>query len=494
MRIICSLLLSLSLSFFLGASNALAADYIWSAYMYNVGTYTGSSPAAACNATIAAYNEPRDGDYTLDGVHMLNAANPHVFICDISSDKQNLQISIEARRSGDSCPLETTYNAGTGNCDGPEPDPCEDSAGATKQHEHRIGDLGSGEHSEPPSSVCEGSCQYAWDQSAASSCYRYVANGDLNGAFCKYTYKANGVSCTSDNPQPGSVFDQPPTKPPSDTTPEYFSDNSCSSWVTNPDGTQSKSCSSTTTNSQPGNMDCTGSSSTLVCGSGNPPPFYSDTTKDQQTTTTTGSDGSTTSTTTTDTTQTTCKGTKPCTTETSTETDSTTTDANGNTTDESSECTGDACESEEEDQAAEEEEEQEEEGVEREVSGESCSSDLSCAGDAIDCAILRQQKEMRCSLDWASQQDAVLAEAGSSEYELGTEEIDASDLFSGPSAGRWLSPTCPADRVIHLATTGTSITFSWSFVCQYASGLGNLLVALASLFFAVYVGRAFGGD
>ena len=101
---------------------------------------------------------------------------------------------------------------------------------------------------------------------------------------------------------------------------------------------------------------------------------------------------------------------------------------------------------------------------------------------------------MRCSLDWDTQKGAVIAEAGRAEYQLQTEEIDASSLFSGPSAARWLSASCPADRSIYLTLTDSSITFSWSFVCQYASALGNLLVALASLFFAVYVGRAFGGD
>jgi hypothetical protein len=45
-----------------------------------------------------------------------------------------------------------------------------------------------------------------------------------------------------------------------------------------------------------------------------------------------------------------------------------------------------------------------------------------------------------------------------------------------------------------LRSVNASVTVSWSFVCQYASSLGPLVVALASLFFAIYVGRAWGGD
>lgn len=180
-----------------------------------------------------------------------------------------------------------------------------------------------------------------------------------------------------------------------------------------------------------------------------------------------------------------------CTTTTTTTTTTTGKDGTGAVTDEGTACSGDKCDN----PATPEDESQEEEGeeVERTVAGESCGSNLSCDGDAIDCAMLKQQKDLACSLDWETQKGQVLAEAAKSEYQLGTEEINSAGFFSGPSSSRWLSASCPPDRAYYLETTNSTVVFSWSYVCQYATNLGYLLVALASLFFAVYVGRAFGG-
>ncbi len=137
---------------------------------------------------------------------------------------------------------------------------------------------------------------------------------------------------------------------------------------------------------------------------------------------------------------------------------------------------------------------EEETPPESSVGGEACASDLTCEGDAIQCAILRQQKKQACLYDWDQHKGTVTAEAAKPEYQLQTEDIDVSALFSGPTAARWLPSSCPADRVVNLRSVNASVTVSWSFVCQYASSLGPLVVALASLFFAIYVGRAWGGD
>ncbi|MDG9926362.1 MULTISPECIES: virulence factor TspB C-terminal domain-related protein [unclassified Pseudomonas] len=231
----------------------------------------------------------------------------------------------------------------------------------------------------------------------------------------------------------------------------------------------------------------------LHCTSPDYVPESNSSTKTDQVQQNSNAQGGTTTTTNTSQTDTNCKAGK-CTSSTTNSSSSSSTDGNGNTTGESSTCTGPKCDDPTTPGDESEEEEESEEEVERLASGEACGSSLSCGGDAIDCAMLRTQKEMRCALDWDSQKGSVLAEAGKSEYQLQTDEIDAGSLFSGPSAGRWLSASCPPDRVVHLSLTGSSVTFSWNFVCQYASALGNLLVALSSLFFAVYVGRAFGGD
>lgn len=235
-----------------------------------------------------------------------------------------------------------------------------------------------------------------------------------------------------------------------------------------------------------------GGSTGYVCVKPDYVPQAHDKTTQDVVTQTTNPDGSKTTVTQTTTNHTTCKA-GACTTTTTTTTTTNGTNPDGSPGDSSTVCTGDKCDNPATDKDESKEEEAEEE-VERTASGGDCSASLSCEGDAIDCAVLEQQKLMRCSMDWETQKGAVIAEAGKAEYQLETDEIDVGDLFSGPSAARWLTASCPADRSIYLSLTGSSITFSWQFICDYASGLGNLLVALASLFFAVYVGRAFGGS
>lgn len=207
---------------------------------------------------------------------------------------------------------------------------------------------------------------------------------------------------------------------------------------------------------------------------------------------TTNPDGTKTQVTETTTTSTTCKA-GDCKTSTTVTTTTKNTDADGNTTGEDSVCKGDKCDDPTTPQDESQEEEDAEE-VERTASGDSCSDNLQCEGDAIDCAILRQQKAMRCSLDWDSQKGSVIAEASKAEYQLQEEEIDASGLFSGPSAARWLSSSCPADRHIYLKSTNSTVTYSWADACGVADVIGYFLVFGASLFFAVYVGRSFGGS
>ncbi|MFV9611984.1 virulence factor TspB C-terminal domain-related protein [Pseudomonas aeruginosa] len=71
--------------------------------------------------------------------------------------------------------------------------------------------------------------------------------------------------------------------------------------------------------------------------------------------------------------------------------------------------------------------------------------------------------------------------------------INTGELFNaGISASRWLPSARPAPKVISLSS-GPSQTFSWEPECQMASSLAPIIVGLASLFFAVYVGRSIGG-
>ncbi|QOF84707.1 hypothetical protein IG194_30035 [Pseudomonas sp. ADPe] len=69
-------------------------------------------------------------------------------------------------------------------------------------------------------------------------------------------------------------------------------------------------------------------------------------------------------------------------------------------------------------------------------------------------------------------------------------DVDIGSLFG--EGTRFLPSACPAvsTTTLHVGP----LQFNWQPVCQYAELVGKFLVAWASLFFATYVGRAFGGD
>jgi len=298
--------------------------------------------------------------------------------------------------------------------------------------------------------------------------------------FCTVEYKGNGSSCTSGNPSPGSPFDQPPSKPPTKADPTFSKDNKCGDWVTQPDGTQTRSCSSTSESKVPGKVDCTGDS----CKAGVPPPQYDKTDTKQDTEKKTNPDGSTSTKTDTTTDKTTCKGVEPCKTTSKKETETGEEDAEGKPGDSDYECTGTGC--------AEEEEDEEKSSV----SGEGCDVPVSCEGDAIQCAILRQQKESRCAIDEAMNYEDNKSKIDQlvqgDEYQLEEETFQIPSFATG--ATRFLpSSGCPAPSRATLSN-GRSLQFEYDPFCTFAEGISPVVVACALLFAALYVGRGLGGS
>jgi len=127
------------------------------------------------------------------------------------------------------------------------------------------------------------------------------------------------------------------------------------------------------------------------------------------------------------------------------------------------------------------------------VRGADCDKPLQCTGDAVQCAALNYQKQSRCAEIYdVPAQNFVKAQISKDEYQLEETDISTTSLFTdGTSAGRWLPSACPAPKSFSI--TGVSTSLSMQPACDAASALGPLFVALASLFFAVYVGRSFGG-
>lgn len=399
------------------------------------------------------------------------------------------QTHLTVKRFGDSCPNNGTWNNSTGTCD---PDKCEATAGKKINHQHTRGLIGT-PATEPPISICKNSCQYTFTF-AVNDVFRFVnpTPQQLDMTYGNYVYQGNGTACTNGNPAPGNIFDQPPSLPPMDKTPEYNQDNKCDDWKTNPDGTLTRSCTSTEEFKQPGTLDCVGLTA-AHCKPGNPSPEYTKTDVTSETKQTTNPDGSKQTDTITTTDKTICKGAKPCTNTNKTETETTGTDAQGKEGDKETTCKGTGC-TPSKDKTEKDDTEEEEKEEERTAITGSCDAPVTCSGDAIDCAVLQEQKSQRCLIEDAgdfpkhkSDVDSLLTDE---KYQLETETVQVPGLLEGST--RFLPSSCPAPKHVSLSG-GKSVSIDFDLFCRFASGIAPVIVALALLFGALYVGRSFGG-
>jgi len=130
------------------------------------------------------------------------------------------------------------------------------------------------------------------------------------------------------------------------------------------------------------------------------------------------------------------------------------------------------------------------------VSG-SCSAQstaVQCEGDAVLCAIYKEQFKSNCALQAALSEQAVndgvaYAEALTEADKPVDEVFDVSDFFDKAlSKSRWMPTSCMPDDAF--TALGKSLSLSWQPVCDMASYLAPLIVFVASMFFAVTVVKA----
>lgn len=112
----------------------------------------------------------------------------------------------------------------------------------------------------------------------------------------------------------------------------------------------------------------------------------------------------------------------------------------------------------------------------------------------IQCAILRKNKEQVCQWKYDSEaQGQVESALSGPEYQLQDQDIPVSGLFNDAlNKGRWLPQSCPAPQTF--SVMGRSYSFSWEPACRFALAIGPLIVALASIFFAVTIARGIKGS
>lgn len=471
----------------------LAVDYSWT---ISVSGYTGKgpSPKAALEQFCAVHPSYGPGGYCEPSRHTL-----------IRFDDATWQVRFfftdgrEAGRhniirSGDSCPSGTSYNSLTGECEG---DKCEVTVGNFIYHEFAFATIGenSNPSTDPPITVCKDSCQYShtYDGYTVKSRRDFTPPDKIIGYF---KYKGNGISCTPSSNDP-SVFDQPPSKEPVTTPPELTHESNCNDWVSNPDGTLTRSCTSKKEFKEPGSIECTDGYSIDSCKPVSPSPEYTKTDVSETTTEKTNPDGSKSSDTTKTTDKTSCKGLNPCSSTSKTETTTSETGADGKPGNTSSNCTGDACADDKDGDGEEDKEEPEE----RTASVGSCDAAFSCTGDAIDCAILKKQKEQQCfaedQADFEGNKADIegLFEGQGDKFTLdeGSGDIDVPSFIN--QGTRFLPSSCPEAENFSLTTAGgRSFTLSYEPLCRAASDLSGLFVAVATILAALYVGRSVGGN
>lgn len=480
------------------SSSAFAEDYYWS----GAGVGHFSTPALACQALAQKYIDSSTGVYINHKVDSLTFQTVEKYKCVLGATKASdgsyvspLQ-TLYVYRYGTSCPVDTEYNPTTGVCDG---DPCKPKEGQEQRVSKSgfkndsflacfvVERLGGKTYCQPKSTACFDGC-------AVDTAGDLLCTYDIAGQYhCAGTGTFNGTSCSSEVPS------SDPDPDGNDPVPqEKSSDEPCIYGTVNgvTSCEQRKRLDSEGVFSQrEGEGECTEEG----C-SGTDAKSKEDKTK-TEITSSTDADGVTTTTKTDTKTQTKCTGTDTnCTTSTTTKTTTTKTDGAGNTTSTTGTCSGPQCESNTNpdadgdgfgdcvgDDCGEGEEVSS-------VSGESCDVELSCEGDAIQCAILRQEKENNCKWRLGAEEEAAITASVSGEgFELEEKNLDGAALFNEAiSQGRWLAASCPAPRSI--SVMGKTISFSWEPVCEFAIAMGPLIVALASLFFAVFVFRGVKGS
>ncbi len=475
---------------------ALAFSLIsWSQFVFAVDYYYMRSGWHDHYLTVQA---ACDHYYSIAGSnyrHIAIHGGPAIYQCEHYNTNGQIRY-IQINRHGDGCSAGSTFDPDIGECKEPESDKCEPTIGAEVEHRHRAGEFtGAGVIAgrvDPPGSVCRSECQYAFSGSAPSRAYRFE-NGDPIGVFLAFKYRGNGVSCTGNE----SEFAQP-----SDGTPVVEKQSECTTKITDAEGRQRYDCQATELNIDPGNMECSLGTvgGELQCIPKPPSPKLTDKKIDQEITEKTNPDGSKDTTTTTTTTTTQCTGVKSCSTSTTTNVSNNHTKADGTPGGESNTCTGPGCK--DADGKTQEEREEEEEKSESKVTGgQTCEAAPACEGDAVQCAILKQQYEARCDFEESEDFEASKAdikglfEGQGDKFKLdeGRGDIDVPSFIN--QGTRFLPATCPAAESFSLTTAGGR-TFSLSYepLCRAASDLSGLFVAVATILAALYVGRSVGGN
>lgn len=172
---------------------SMAEDYYWTATGFDGQAYT--SPSPQCSILLPAPVQS-GSQYITYSVSSSNMFSPEQYICNFTrtvtypdNSSSSSAVSLMWYRRGDSCPVDTIYNAQTGACEAPqEPENlCEDKVGQSEPFS-KTGTRGDGFYDTvnvggknmgvTPDSACLGGCSAFLNQS------------------CVFTISANRYSCS----------------------------------------------------------------------------------------------------------------------------------------------------------------------------------------------------------------------------------------------------------------------------------------------------------
>ena len=346
------------------------------------------------------------------------------------------------QRYGDTCRSGSTYDPSTGECV-PEPNRCEATIGQTIPHEHKMKDAVGQPTIDPPDSVCANSCQYSFGYTPATNVYVYKS-GTPPGVFGVYTYTGNGIQCDADtrvelgDPTQQTNPDETPTPDPENNCPAGYVWNGTFCSPEQPtDPEEPTDPEDPTDPVEPGEGDGDGDD-------GGDPGTGG------------GGDG---------------EG-----------------DGNGDGGNGDGNGEGQCDPATDPNQCKD-----------SSVGGEGCDAELSCSGDAVQCAILKQQKALRChaeeQTDFESHKSDIEGMLEGEKFTLdeGDSVIEVPSFIN--QGVRFLPEACPADETFTLRTSGgRTFALSYEPLCRAASDLSGLFVAVAAILAALYVGRSVGGN
>lgn len=435
-----------------------SANYVWT--VSSGGVFPGASPSEACGGYFdfsASYNQ----DYIVQNRRVERISDIQ-FRCVADSKHKHSPAFYErnlialANRSGDTCAPDSTYNPQTGECEPPPPDCSSASPGIFKSPPAGVINSNGANYvaTSSPGTVCYNQCSYSTSD-RASSCF--LTPGSTTQGYCNYIGNATGENCTEpDYPlgAPGDPLNPPetPDVPPSDPNdpgcpPGYgWSGTTC---VKNPtdDG-----------GNGPGDGDGDGDSGGGG-GSGGGDGNGGDGGDGGDGGSGNGGDG----------------------------------DGNGSGGDGDGNGGGDGNGDGDGEGECDPAKDPNKCG-QSSVGGEACNVDLKCEGDAIQCAILRKNKEQVCQWTYdANVKKQIADEMAGEAYQLKESSIPVSGLFTEAlNKGRWLPQSCPSPQTV--SVMGRTYSISWEPLCRFATAMGPIVVALASIFFAVFIGRGLKGS